>query len=503
MKICRPFRFLFGFTGFLLSLGLPPPLYSEDFYLKNGQILQGKMTGEEDAFYIVDIPSVGSIHLDKIKVLKIEKNKISASPKDIFQDKVEKAQTKEDFLNAAEYGLNCGMHSEALVLLKKTWVMDGKKDSALKERIDKMQNQKIFEQLNKSKLLSDSGQFRQAVDILNKTLVSYPDPSRKEEIKTLRRALYKQVLSEEECISFLEKGMNFFPLYSIGPSKEKASSSPSSPEDKVNVTFDLFKQQEKKMDPVFSSIVFSFYSLFQLKDYIEKNQFHAFSGQAVHLKAELDSKRADSREFNKLCAENNKIYRGKTLCRQFNQMQTEVMSQLKGLKSRLLREKEIWTQKGYEKILGEWLKGDEIKKAKGYLYYLGEWLDPKAPDFEKTRLALDEKQEKLKTPSLPLPKLPVPPVHGLAKKEEKQGSSTEDDILSRTPKKLVEQVKETLKEDAKNKMNQELEKMKKTSVDLAREISTEGEKTRGVPIPLGIAIVVGLVLVLKFARKKR
>ncbi|MBN2145069.1 MAG: hypothetical protein JW774_10635 [Candidatus Aureabacteria bacterium] len=478
--------------------------FSESFYLTNGQVLKGNIKEEQDNGYMVEIAGVGSIFLAKEKVVKIEKDEVSASPKDIFLDMRKKAKTKKECLDAAEYGFSHEMPWEALILLKRAWIIDGKKDTNLKERIQRIENQNIDELLNKAKSLSDSGQFRQAVSILNKILKNYPVNPRKEEIKALKQTYYKSILSEEESIEFLEKVMNLFPFYPIGVSTKKTDYSYQSQQQKEEITFDIFKVKEMKMDPVFSRILTSFYSLFQLKDYIEKYQFNKYAVQVIHLKAELDSKRADTKEFNKLCAENNKIYKGKSVCRQFNQVKANLDYQMGALFKRLRMEKEIWTQKGYEKILGEWLKGDEVKKAKGYLYYLGEWLDPKAPDFEKTRLALEERQEKIKTSSQIPPKPAVMPAsQTVAEIKVEKSVTMEDEIMARTPKKLVEQVTDTIKEEAKTQMDQHLENMKKTTRVLATEIGKETEKVRGIPIPYGIAAILALAVFLFWFKKRR
>ena len=492
---------------FSFSLLILQPISAEIFKLKNGQIIKGKLERTDDNYYYIKF-SIGVNSLAKEDVSSVEQEKEELSASEKFNVLSASAETKEKLIEAADLGLEKGYYSKALVLLKRAYSMDSSKDEKLAEKIKNIETSYSVETLKKAKDYLEAGKPTLAATVLNNSIRDHMLSGNTQEVLDLKVEIYKNLLSEEDSFKFLDKTLENFSPLEIKASAGSAASQAASSSQKSDI--DL--QTLKKVNPSYISLVNLINKIFQIREYIMKNTLNDYAKKNIYSKADLDASRADQKKFNSLCAENNKIYKARNICRQYNQVLYESKSQLKTLKLQLDKEQSFWTGKGYEKVNGEWLSGDAVKKAKGLVFYRKEWLDPKAVNFQAKMAEIDsqilaeqeavlKKEQSFKNNEQKSPVLHpamLPP-----KEAPSKLSSSDDDLLKRTPKEMANQVKTALKEEAERHVSEVKEKANRFSNQM-NVIQTEvTEQTKGIPIPLGIGLILAAVILLKFLKRKK
>jgi len=506
--------------------------FGDLFYLDNGSVLEGKLRSENEEFYFIEL-SVGSTRIAKSSILKIAKETIEITPKQKLQNLSEAAQTKDDFIQAAEFGFRNQFDERALVLLKRAWILDSKKDNLLKIRIQRVEDRNSRELLGKASKLFSAEKYRQSSELLFKAFKNYPTSSFTGQIKRLRKKCYKHIWSEEESIHYLEKILKQFEPLKILKSRESTTyriplvRPPPRIKGIDEVDFVQFKKDEQKLEPAFSKPVGSFLRLFQMEVYIQKNRYDEFAKSPLHSQKDLDSRRGNKKDFNRARSENNKIFKARKVCRQFNQVLFLSKKRFQNTKQTLEREKKLWEGRGYEKIAGEWLREEDAKRAKGFIFYKEEWLDSHASDFDKRKAKIDEKYKSMmkseeRKPLLEKAQGPeiLEATPFVEKPEETEELSLEDEF-GRSPQKIIDKVKGAIKEEAQaqvkdkaekvaeqmEKVAEQVEKAKETVKTVAESFQNtdEGssEESKGLPIQVIVGIFVGLYLIIVLVRKLR
>jgi hypothetical protein len=480
-------------------------LRADFFLLKNGNVLEGSVKSETEEEYEVVIVG-GSTRIKKNAVLKIEKNSGLLTPRVEFEQKKKHAESLEALIAAAEFGIQNGFDVEALSLLRRAWIQGNRLDNALKARIQNFEEKYLSEISIKAQIFFNALKYRSCALLLNQTLKQdfLTEPF---SLVELKKQAYSHLESEQVSREILTKTLEAQKKYSLVVDKEASKKNGSRARDKNDTLSPAqeFKEQQKKLDPVYSQIVVSITELFTLQGFIEKENYGILACQELHTVKMLDQARGDLKTFNRVRGENNKIYQARKFCRQYNYLLDAAQAQMRRVSAVLQNENEIWIAQGFEKMNGLWLQGDEINKAKGMELYHGEWIDPKDTDYYKKKEALDKKQG-LSTPTLETKNL-----------EESSPSSPslspkihEEDLFKieeHSAKKLLTNIKTTLREEVNQAVTQKVEDTKghiKSFQNTAQEIIEEkAEESKGLSLPLGIGLILGIWFVLKISKRKK
>jgi hypothetical protein len=497
--ISRMDRLLFFLTLFIFFEGF---LKADSFLLKNGNVLEGTLKSETEEEYEVEIAG-GTTRIKKNAVLKIEKDSGTLTPRAEFEQKKKLAETPEALIAAAEFGIKNGLNAESLPLLKRAWIQNKRKDDALKGRIQNLEEKHVSEIFNKAQKLFDALKYRSCASLLNRTLKQdfFSTPL---SLLQLRKEVYAHLDAEQTSHEYLEQLLQTQKQYTRKKASKKIS--PPSPPSKDTISpAQEFRTRQMKLDPVYSQMVDSLIQLFELQEFIERGQGGLLASQELHSVKELDQARAKPEEFIRFRTENNNIYQARKHCRQYNYLLDEAKAQMQRMDEILQNENKSWIAKGFEKVNGQWLKGDEAKEAKGLERYRGEWMDPKDPDCTKKKAAIDKKYE------MPQPTLDI------KKPEEKstskipssiQEESNQDLSLVEDRKNLVTNIKASIQQELNQAVTQKMEDTKKQVKSLQHSVSEIikeqfFEKYKGLSLPLGLGLIVGLLFFLKWSKRKK
>ena len=378
----RMFKKLFLF---LLAAGIPLGVMSETFHLKNGQVVKARLMREDARHYYIQLP-FGMTTLAKADVERMEAEEKNLSPREKFDELCSQSASEKDCLEAADYAVKNNLFIPALLFLKKSlirWNPDSRELSDKIAQVEKNYAAGLYEQI--SKFLS-AGHFRKAALAYEEAVKVYPRLENFPELAALKKNLYSSLLTEETSLEKIRAYISLFPSYSseASPWEFAADSTSAKP------GFETFTADEKLFHPRFSSLVQKINELLQHQTYLLKHKMNEELRKPLHSRKELDESRADTKKFNTLCTENNRIYKAKAVVREYTQKLSSLKSEAQAVSRQMENEALEWTNKGYEKINGQWLKGDDLKKAKGMELYKGQWLDPKAADYTARKAELDK-----------------------------------------------------------------------------------------------------------------
>jgi hypothetical protein len=490
---------------FSACLLFPGALPAEIFHLKNGKTLKGDLKKENDEHYFIEL-KVGSTRLPKKDVLRVEEKEPDLSPMKQLEKRSRKASTKEEYIAAAEFGFQNGLDSQAILILKRAWKMDGKKDAELEAKIRRAEQERAKKIHDEALEAFEKEHFRKCAEILSKNLQKYERYKIGRRMHNLKIRAYESCLSEEESLAYLDdlfRELDFFKVHIHQPSgsRSRRRSGSRSNEKDGDSLFSRFAKDEKTLDPLFSKIIASLYRVFQMRRYILDNDFHSYSSRGLHSKEELDAARADRARFNSFRSENNRIYKSRHVCRQYNQILSNLKQEFSELKTRLEKEAVLWKNKGYEKIHGEWLEGDSVKRARGWILYKGTWLDPNHPDFEKQKAKTDNWFESLKKVQKREPEKSAP--EESEPEDFKRIGTVEDmeaEMIERSQT-VAKKIQTALKGNDRKQAPEE-----KAAPEPEPEKPAPGPRpetpSKGLPVGYGAAIVGGLLIFLFFLRKK-
>lgn len=397
---------------FLILAGLPLTGFPEEFHLKNGQVVRARLIREDQNYYYIQL-SFGMTTLAKADVAAMEQEQKTLSPREQFETLCKNSASESDCIEACDYALKNNLFIPALLFLKNSlnrWSPDSK---ALNEKIVSIEKAYAGEVTEKIKKFYDAGHFRKAALTYEEAVTVYPALENFADLQEYKDKFYSSLMTEEASLEKIRFYIGLFPDYSAEASAAASASTASADKN----PFAPFAAEEKTFHPRFSSLLLGVEELLQHQDYIQKHKTNEEILKPLHSRKELDVSRADTKKFNLLCTENNRIYKSKAVLRDYAQKLSSLKTESQNMVKQLEDEALEWKAKGYEKINGRWLKGDELKKARGMELYKGEWLDPKAPDYAARKAGLDK-------PLLPL---------GTESSEKADSASGEPSVSSEAP----------------------------------------------------------------------
>jgi hypothetical protein len=337
MKLFFSLFFVFFFSQALLR--------ADFFLLKNGHVLEGSVQSETEEEYEITIAN-GSTRIKKNAVSKIEKNSGPLTPRVVFEQKKKHAGSLEALIAAAEFGIENGFNEEALSLLRRAWIQGNRQDNALKARIQKCEEKYLSEIFIKAQIFFNALKYRSCASLLNQTLKQdfFNEPLA---LMELKKQAYSHLESEQVSRDILAQMLQAQKKYSLVVDKEssKKDLSDSSNKEESLSPAQEFQEHQKKLDPVYSPMVVSITQLFTLQEFIEKENYGIFVCQELHTVKMLDQARGNLKEFNRLRAENNKIYQARKFCRQYNYLLEETKAQMRRVSDVLQSENETWIAK--------------------------------------------------------------------------------------------------------------------------------------------------------------
>ncbi len=369
----------------LILAGLSLAGYPEEFHLKNGQVIKARLIREDENYYYIQL-SFGMTTLAKTQVTGMVQEQKKISPRQEFETLCKNSASEKDCIEASDYAVKNNLFVPALLFLKNSlnrWNPDSK---TLNEKIASIEKAYAGNVTDKIKKFYEDGHFRKAALAYEEAVTVYPALEEFKNLQEYKNKFSASLMTEEDSLEKIRFYIRLFPDYST----EASPASPASNDLADKNPFALFAAEEKTFHPRFSSLLLGIEALLQHHDYIQKYKTNEEVLKPLHSRKELDVSRADTRKFNLLCTENNRIYKAKAVLRDYAQklsyLKTESQAMIKQLENEALE----WKARGYEKINGRWLKGDELKKAKGMELYKGEWLDPRAPDYAARKAGLDK-----------------------------------------------------------------------------------------------------------------
>ena len=387
----------------LVLAGISLTGFSEEFHLKNGQVIKARLMREDQKNYYIEL-SFGLMTLDKNNVKQVKKEQISLSPSEQFDELCKKTSSEKECLEAAEWGVKNNLHIPAILFLKRSLIRWNPNSEEIKNKISVIEKLYADEVFAKVKIFHEAGNFRKAALAYEEAVNLYPSLTGFREFQAYRDSFSSFLMTEDESLEKIRFYINSFPSYSSEVSQPPPF--PSSTQVQKN-PFESFSSEEKKLQPRFSPLVLRIEELLQHLDYIQKHKMHQEVHKPLHTRKELDASRSDPKKFNSFCAENNRIYKAKAVLRDYAQKLSALKAENQHTVKQLEKEALEWKSKGYEKISGLWLKGDELKQAKGLELYKGKWLDPKDPDYAAQKAELDRPAEPA-LPALPSKEIPAP-----------------------------------------------------------------------------------------------
>ncbi|EKD28631.1 MAG: hypothetical protein ACD_79C00255G0003 [uncultured bacterium] len=349
----------FNVSLFNLLIFIPLEAFSADFYLKNGQTIKGKLLKTDEDNYYIEL-DFGSTIIKKSSVLEI-KDDNDLTPVNELKLKVRNAKTKEELISAAEFGFKNNLTYESIKILKIALVKDGNKDVALKEKINVIEENYAREILDKANSHYVSGNFRICVKILNSELLKFQHLAINKNFSELKKNAYANIMSEESSIEYL-RNILFVQMTPFQMKVQDKNPTPSPENNKNEFNIDEFTNTEKKMDPALSSIISGIFQLIELKNFIVGNSYDNFNLKPLYSVDEINSVRLNNDRFNEYKKHNDMVYRGRSLCMQFNKSLYALRNKFEDHISNVEKESNIWKNKGYLKQNGEWINVLESKR---------------------------------------------------------------------------------------------------------------------------------------------
>ena len=407
----------------LLLAAMPLAGFSEEFHLKNGQVVKARLIREDPNHYYIQLP-FGMTTLAKAEVAQMEQEQKIISPREQFEALCKNSASEKDCLDASDFALKNNLFVPALLFLKRSLVRWNPDSDPLKEKITSIEKAYAEEVTAQIKKFYDSGQIRKAALTYEEAIKIYPALAGFAELQIFKNNFSASLMPEETSMERILFYIRLFPDYS-----SDAASLPDT--SALKTAFEPFAAEEKFFHPRFSPLLFLIEELLQHQDYIQKHKMNEEVKKPLRSRKELDASRGDKKIFNSLCSENNRIYKAKGVLRDYAQKLSTLKAQGQRAMKQLENEAMEWKAKGYEQVGGQWYKGDDLKKAKGMELHKGQWLDPKASDYAAKKAELDKP---------PAPILPEAPL--------KQASLTPDSSLKKeeTPKDLSQGPMESQKE---------------------------------------------------------
>ena len=374
----------------LLLAGIPLTGFPEEFHLKNGQVIKARLIREDQDHYYIQLP-FGMTTLAKADVSGMEQEEKIISPREQFEILCRNSASEKDCIEASDYAVKNNLFVPALLFLKKSitrWNPDSKILNEKAASLEKAYAVKITEQIKK---FYDAGHFRKAALAYEEEAARYPALEGFTDLKDYKNKFSSVLMTEETSLERIHFYIESLPDYA-SESPPAASLSDAAA---VKNPFETYAEEEKKFQPRFSPLLLKLEELLQHQAYIQKYKTNEEVQKPLHSRKELDASRADTKKFNLLCTENNRIYKAKAVLRDYALKLSSLKTGVQHMGKQLEEEAVEWKAKGYEKVGGQWFKGDDLKKAKGMELYKGEWLDPKASDYAA-------RKDKLDKPLLPL-----------------------------------------------------------------------------------------------------
>lgn len=403
----------------LLLARIPLSGFSEEFHLKNGQRVKARLIREDQNHYYIQLP-FGMTTLAKNDVDRMDQDQKNSSPREQFETLCKNTASEKDCIDASDFALKNNLFVPALLFLKRSLIRWNPDSKELKEKIASVEKAYADEVAEQIKNFYDVGHFRKAALTYEESVKIYPALAEFAELQICKNNFSSSLMTEEDSFNRILFYIGLFPDYSSGTSPPAAI--PVDLGDKN--TFEPFVTEEKKFHPRFSPLLLLVMELLQHKDYIEKYKMNEEVKKPLHSRKELDDSRADSKKFNSLCTENNRIYKAKGILRDYAQKLSSLKMESQRVMKQLEEEALEWKSKGYEKVGGQWFKGDDLKKAKGMEFYKGQWLDTKASDYGAKKAELDK-------PVVPIvPETPAQGNPSSVKKEEEPTDKNQDTMES-------------------------------------------------------------------------
>lgn len=406
------------FKKFLFSLlaGISLTGFSEDFHLKNGEVIKARLIREDQNNYYIQLP-FGMTTLAKKTVDRVKQEQKFISPTEHFEDLCKNTASEKDCLEAADYGVKNNIFVPALLFLKRSLIRWNPDSKELKGKIASIEKIYVQDITAKIKNFYDAGHFRKAALTYEEAVSLYPPLAGFQEVQLYKNNLLSSLMTEEASLERVRFYINALPSFS---SKEAVTAVPPAPDSAEKKPFESFFTEEKKFHTRFSTLLQMIAELLQHQDYILKHKMNEDMLKPIHSRKELDDSRGDSKKFNSLCRENNRIYKARSVLREYTQKLSSLKKESQRISKQMEEEAQEWKFKGYEKVNGQWLKGDDLKKARGMEFYKGQWLDPKDSDYEAQKARLDKPVESMISEP-PAQINPVPSESPVAKKEEALG----------------------------------------------------------------------------------